>query len=275
MKLSKAARYGDTVTAVDTLTPATTVLVQFDPLSYAKIDGVAVRKRAISAEPSVTVPEVITIGSDVYLVGTGVPDYWKGAEIRRNYVIQGADGLANLTTIAAALANTAPATAYASLVFSKYSTDQRESSDYWPQYQIFLAGSESAPYDSMVQLNSKWYLVKESYLSQSGLRIAMVNELFDPVFETINYKARTYTASTDTWAEATTSVKVMRVRWTEHFQYISKASENYERGDLQVFVLKSAVASPKVSDKLPLSDGTYTVLSVQDEGLCWSMHMRR
>ena len=59
----------------------------------------------------------------------------------------------------------------------------------------------------------------------------------------------------------------------EHFRYLTKASETYERGDQQVFVLKSV--TPKPSDNLTLSDGVWRVLSAQDEGTLWSLHVRR
>ena len=274
MKLHTAARRFDRTPAADAYTPATTFLCQLAPLDLYKIDATAVKRREMSCAPSVTIPtrQAITIDGQVFLVGDGSSDQWEGTKIRTNYVLQGADHLASLTTIAAALANTAATSAYASLDFSKFQSDSRESADYLPQYQIFIASAETKP--ELIQAGGVWYLVKEGYLSVSGLQSLLTNELRDPVFETITYGARTYAPVTDTWSGTTSSVKIFRVRWTEHFRYLTKASENYERGDMQVFVLKSAL-TPKVSDKLTLSDGAWTVLSIQDEGLTWSLHVRR
>lgn len=277
MRLSKAANKFNNLVVADAYTPATTLKVQFDPMSFTKIEGVSIRKRQVSAAPDVTMPArgVINIDGQNYLVGHAAPDYWKGQVIRNTYVIQGADGLANLHSIASALNNTAGAQAYAALAFSKYMPEAADNSKYPPQYQVFLAGSESAPADSLVQLNSTWYLVKQSYLSTSGLRIALANELAEPSFETVNFGARTYDPVTDTYSSTSTSVKVLRVKWSEHYNYLSKASEDYQRGDMQVMVLKLAMPAAKPSDTLALSDGSWKVLSVQDEGTVLSLHVRR
>ena len=275
MKLSVAAGMGDTLLASDAY-GADTFMCQLDALSYAKVDGVMVRKRSISTKPDVVMPArgVIRIQGQEYLVGTDVDDYWKGSPIRTNYVIQGTDGLANLSSIAQALANTAPSTAYASLVFSRYLPDEADSSKYPPQYQLFLAGSESVPTDSLLQLNGVWYLIKSSYHSTSGLRIGMANEIKGTVFETVSVSGRTYDPLTDTYSGAPAIIKIMRVKWQEHFNYLTKGQINYERGDEQLFILKTQM-SPAPADTLTLSDGSWKIMDVQDEGLIWSCHVRR
>jgi len=278
MNLFNVARFGDTQSVTDAYNPMLPAFyVGFDPLSYSKIDGTSVTKRMISAAPSVVIPNrgCISIDGTEYIVGYGSPDYFKGSKIRVNYVIQGADGLANLTSVAGKLANTAPATAYAALAFSKYLPDANDNSRMPPQYQVFLAGSENAPADSLIELGTSTYLVKQSYISTSGLRIALATALDEPVFETINYNAQTYDPVTDTYSGATTSVKIMRVKWSEHYTYLTKADETYQRGDVQGMVMKSAMAAAKESDVLALSDGSWRVLSVQDEGATLSMHLRR
>jgi hypothetical protein len=274
MNLEKVARRFDTTIATDAYSTAT-FLCQFEVLSYSKIDGVAVKKRTISTAENITVParRVVDIGGQKYLLGTPAPDYWDNGTIRLNFVIQGADGLADLTTIAAELAGTPPATAYAALAFAKYLPDAEDSSRYPPQYQVFLSGTESAPADSLVKLNSVWYLIKESYISTSGLRVSLANAIDSPNFETATFSSRVYNPVTDTHTTTNTTMKIFRVKWSEHFRYLSKASEQYERGDQQVFTLKSVTPDPP--DNFVLSDGTWKVVSSQDEGLTWSCHVRR
>ena len=275
MRLYRAARLGDTVTATDAY-GTDTFDCGFEPMSFNKIDGVSITKRQISVAPGTVMParSVATIDGRQYLLGHGAPDYWKGKAIRLNYVIQGADGLANLLTIGQALANSTPTTAYAALAFAKYMpADTNDNSKFSPQYQMFLAGSENAPADSLIQLATKWFLVKQSYISTSGLRIALVNEIEDPVFETVTFGSRTYDPITDAYSSTGASVKIMRIKWSEHYTYLSIGTETYERGDQQVFMLKTA--TPKPSDTLTLSDGTWRILAVQDEGTRWSCHVRR
>ena len=275
MRLHRAATKFNQLTAVDSYNPGTSIKVQFEPLAYSKIDGVAVKKRTISVAPNVTIPtrQVITIEGQAYLVGHGAPDFWKDSVIRLNHVIQGADGLASLTTIAAELASASRKRAYAALAFSKYLPDAEDSSRYPPQYQVFLAGSEIAEQDSLVLLNSIWYLVKESYLSTSGLRVCLANVVEAPNFETATFVSRVYAPLTDTYVDTPSSVRVFRVKWSEHFKYLSKATEQYERGDLTVMMLKAVTPDPP--DTLTLSDGVWRILSAQDEGLTWNCHARR
>ena len=274
MKLSNAARMGDTVVASDAYGTAQ-VMVQYDPMSFAKIDGVSVRKRQISAAPSVAMPArgVITIDGQKYLAGHGAPDYWRGKAIRVSYVIQGADGLANLMTIGQALAGTPPVTAYAAVVFNKYIGEMNDNSRMAPQYQVFLAGAEEAPEDTLIGLEGAFYLVKQSYISTSGLRVALANIVDEPCFETVSFANRVYDPVSDSYTSAGTSIKIFRIKWSESFTYLSKASEGFERGDIQVFMLKSS--TPKPSDLLTLSDGSWRILAVQDMGATWRCHARR
>ena len=274
MRLKSAAGRFDTTLASDAYNPATTFLCQYEPMSFSKIEGVQIFKRQVSVKPTVAIPPrgAITIEGKTYLVGHGAPDFWQGDPIRITLIIQGADGLASLNSIANELVGTAPATAYAALVFSKYMPDSDNNSKYPPQYQVFLSGTEDAPSDSLIHLNSRWFLVKQSYLSTSGLRVALANELEEPTFETISFGSKTYDPITDTSGTSASTVKILRVKWSEHFTYLSQGSENYQRGDQQIFVPKTV--TPKPSDTLTLSDGVWRILSVQNEAT-WSCHARR
>ena len=274
MRLHSTATKFDNTVAKDAYSDAT-FPCQFEILSYSKIDGVAVKKRQISTGPDVVIPKrkVVVIGGQTYLLGHGAPDYWKGSVIRVNYVVQGSDALAHITTIANALSGYQPIKAYAALVFAKYLPDTEDSSKYPPQYEIFLSGYEEAPADSLIKLNDTWYLVKQSYISNSGLRVALANALDTPNLETASLTTRTYNPVDDTYSAAATNIPVLRVKWSEHFRYLSKGTETYERGDLTVMVLKDH--SPASPDTLTLSDGVWRVLSAQDEGLIWNCHARR
>ena len=276
MKLANAAKFFDKTVAEDAYDATATFMCQVDPQVYFKIDGVAVKKRTMACSPSVVVPsrQVVNIENQAYLVGSGTPDMWKGTVIRNNYVLQGADDLATLNTIAAELAGTAGTQAFAALVFSKYLPEGADSSKYPPQYQIFMSGTESAPADSLVNIGTRWFLVKDSYIGLSGLLLALVNEIKGTVFETITANSEAYDPVTDAYTPTPATIKVLRVRWQEHFTYLSKAQIEYFRGDEQVFILKADM-TPNPGDTLVLSDGTWRVLDAQDDGLIWSCHVRR
>ena len=276
MRLSRAANRFNDMIAADAYAPTATFLVQFEPVSYSKLDGVQVRKRSTSIAPDVVIPArgVIAIDGQNYLVGHTAPDYWKGRVIRRTVVIQGADGLAVVSSITEALGNSPGVSAYASAAFSKYNTDMRESSAYHPEYQLFFAGSESLSEGTLVSLNGDWFLVKEAYHSTSGLLVGLADKLPGTVFETVTVNSNTYDPVLDAYTTSAASAKVMRVRWKESFEYLTAAQEDYVRGDETVFVLQSAFDA-KPSDTLTLSDGDWRVISVVDQGAVLALHARR
>ena len=268
---------GDTQLAMDAY-GTDTFMVGFDALSYSKIDGTNVTKRAVSVAPTVTLPSrgALKIADQVYLFGHAAPDFWKGEVIRNTVIIQGADGLANLTTIGDALSGTAPTTAYAAAVFSKY-VPVDASSKYPPQFQIFLSGTESAQEDSLIELGGTYYFVKQSYRSTSGLLIALSNVVENtpetPCFETVSLGSRTYDPILDAYTTTGAPTNVFRIKWSESFEYLSVGTTAFQRGDMQVFV--PSTLTPKSGDILPLSDGSWKILSVQKVGTTWRCHVRR
>lgn len=277
MRLHAAAKRFDDTLAADAYNPSVTFMCQFEAMSFSKIDGVAIRKRQISVEPSTLVPPrgAITIHGETYLVGHAAPDYWRNKVIRKTLVIQGADGVSAILSIADALGNLPGASAYASAVFSKYGTDERADSHFRPQYQLFFAGCEHIESGQLVHLNADWFLVKEAYLSTSGLVIALANRVDGSVFETGLRSVNDYDPLTDTYASTTVGLNVFRVIWTEDFAYATLAQETYVRGDQTMHVLKSAWPDVKPSDSMTLSDGRWRVLAVEDKGLTFALHMRR
>ena len=278
MKLSNAAKMGDTQAALDAYNPSSGVFfVGLEPLSFSKIDGVAVKKRAMSVAPGVTMPlrGAVTIDGQTYLVGHGAPDYWHGSLIRTTYVMQGADGVSAILTVAEALGNLPGVAAYAATVFMKYAVDERTSSEFFPQYQVFLGGAETIAAGYLVHLDDRWFHIKEAYHSASGLIIALGNKFDNSIFETATITTKTYSPVTDTYASATTTAKILRFRRAESFDRVTTAQENNEQGDETVHVLKSAWPLVKQSDTLTLSDGPWRVLAVEDKGLTMSLHTRR
>ena len=103
--------------------------------------------------------------------------------------------------------------------------------------------------------------------------MSLANVVDSPNFEMATFTSRAYAPLTDTYVDTPSAIKVFRIKWAEHFEYLSKATEQYERGDLTVMMLKAVTPDPP--DTLTLSDGVWRILSAQDEGLTWSCHARR
>lgn len=274
MELSTASAYFDRTIAVDAYNPRTKFKCQIEPLDMYRTEGTRIKVRNMSTAPGVATPArgVIRIDSQPYLVSDSSSDHWEGRAIRKRYVIQGADYVVEIRTIAQALAGTAGTSAYASIDFNKYGTDERDSSDYHPQYHIFFSGTETVPENAILTSGGNAYLVRNSYRTPAGLTDALSNGLDDP-FVSVTFKSRTYVPVTDTYTETSSTVSGILIRWQDHFLYLSQGSEKYERGDGQLLVPASIVV--KSNDTIELRGSVWRVLSAVEHADFTSLHVRR
>ena len=274
MKLKNVSKFFDKTKAVDAYNSLYSFKCQVEPLDMYRTEGTRIKIRNMSTAPGVTIParRVIKIDDQAYIVSDSSLDHWSGEAIRSRYVLQGADYVVEIRTIAQVLEDVAGVQAFASIDFNKYGTDERDSADYHPQYHIFL-GEGAANEHSIIHTTERTYLVKNSYKTPSGLYDAICNELDDPVIDAVTFKSRTYIPITDSFTESSSTTRCIRIRWQDKFTYLSQGSEKFERGDIQVLVPSSV--TPKAADVVELSDGPWRVLSVVDGVGCRALHMRR
>lgn len=275
MKLKNAAKYFDRTRAVNAYNRTQKFNCQLEPLDMYRTEGTRIKIRNMSTEPGVVIPDrrVIMIDEQAYLVSEGSHDYWGGKKLRARYVIQGADYVVEIRSISEVLADVAGTLAHASVDFSKYGTDERDSADYHSQYHIYF-GNEDVPENAILSTsNGSHYLVKNSYRTPAGLIDALSNELDSPVIDTATYKVRTYTPVTDTYTEVSSTVRCVRVRWQDYFTYLSQGSTKFERGDMQVFVPLSM--TPKSNDVISIGGETWKVLASVESSGFRTLHVRR
>lgn len=276
MKLRQASRYFDRSKFTDAYDEKVRLRAQLDPLDYYKIDGATVKRRVMSTDPSVTMPlrHTLRIDDQVFITGDVAVDYWLGKPVRHRYVLQGADDLAVLRTIAEVLADASGTEAYTSKVWSKYETDSRVSSDYINEYHLYFAAGEPLLERQIILCDEAWYFVRGVHQAQSGLLDCITHRLPADPREDVEFHTRSYDPVTDVTASVTTTVASVTLRWQDDFQYLSLGSTDYERGDAQVWVLASAVPAPKSGDLVELAGKPHRVLSTRVEGTCHSLHVR-
>lgn len=274
MKLKDAAKFFDKTVAKDAYNHAKRFKCQIEPLDLYKMDGTRIKMRGMSTAPGIAIPArgVINIAGQNYLVSDNSDDQWAGEAVRSRYVIQGADDLVQIKTIAQELASQTGTQAFASIDFNKYSTDERDSSDYHAQYHIFLGGTETVAENYLISTLDRTYLVKAAHTSTSGLKDALCNLLDDPVIDTATFGSRAYDPISDTYTDTTSTVRCIRIRWQDHFNYLSQGSEKFERADMVVLVPLSM--TPKAGDKITL-DEPWRVVSVVSHPTYRSLHVRR
>lgn len=277
MRLKRVSRFFDKTVCRDAYGQGT-FKAQLEPFDVYKLDGAAVKRRMMSAAADVVIPRrrTIDISGQKYLVGDGTPDHWNNEVIRMRYVLHGADYLATVRTIAETLADSGGFTAWVSRDWNRDTTDTRVSAENISQYHIFFGSYENVPDEAVVELSDgRFYLVQGVHRALSGFVDALSNEIPEPVFETIQLNSRTYDPVGDSYTESATSVRVLRLRWQEAFQYLTRASVEYERGDLLVMMLRSGTPSPRPGDVLSLSDGDWKIVSHIEHVEHYSLHLRR
>jgi hypothetical protein len=275
LNLANAAKAFDNLLCADAYNPGTTFYGQFDTYNDSIRDSVTTSRSILSTAPSVTIParHAVTFLSDIWILGNPQIDYFKNAPVRVKYVAHGVTSKATVKTFAEALAGSAGFTAYAGRQWVKATKEIDVSSGMYDEFEIYFASTESIPDDALIQLDGYWNLARTSFPSATGLLTVVCDELPAPVLETGAYLTATYDPVADTTSTASAALQVLRFRWQSHFKYPTLASHKFERGDLNAFVLKSAVTA-KAGDLLSLSDGDWRILSVIDYGLTWGAHIR-
>ena len=274
MKLKSVSKFFDKTKAVDAYNTRYSFKCQVEPLDMYRTEGTRIKIRNMSTAPEVTIParRVIKIDDQAYIVSDSSLDHWSGEAIRSRYVLQGADHVVEIRTIAQVLEDVPGVQAFASIDFNKYGTDERDSSEYHPQYHIYF-GKETVGEDALIHSTGSNYLVKNSYLTPAGIVDALANELDDPVVQVTVSTGRSYNPVTDSYTASTTTVRAVRVRWQEQFSYLTQGSTKYERGDAQLFVLSAVQA--KAGDIVSIGSEDFKVLSYLEKSGYRSLHIRR
>ena len=278
MLLSKVASFFDNQSFKDSYTGDHVLYGQMDLFNGTVRDGITSVRAIISMAPDLAIParKALTLGSNVWLMSDRPnTDFFKAKPIRDNYVAHQADGLAEIKTILQELSNTAGTMAYGSMIWQKGEKEVAESSTISNISDIYFANSEVIPNLSIVKLRGITYLARYSYLTTGGFLVAVSDQLDAPNFETISYTSNTYNPITDARTGAPTSIKALRIRWQDKFEYMTRSSAKYLVGDDVVLVRKVDASSVSTGDVVVLSDGPRRVESYQDDGLLWHLHVRR
>jgi hypothetical protein len=275
VKLANAATYFDRTVARDAYNHAVKFKCQIEPLDLYRMDGTRVKVRGMDTAPGIKIPtrRVINIDGQDYLVSAMSGDQWAGKRIRQRFVIQGADDIVQIKTIKQELDGDPGVQAFASIDFNKYNTDERDSSDYHPQYHVFLGPDEPAVEGGIISTVDQNYLIRNVNKTTAGLRDALVNVIDDPFIDSAVFASRTYDPLLDSYAEVTTTVRCIRVRWQEHFMYLSPASEKFQKGDMIVLLPNSVTVA--AGDNIDLTDGVWNVRAVVGRGDYQQAHVRR
>lgn len=277
MDLASAAGFFDSVRCVDTFAPHREFLAQLDLFDDSRRDGTTVARRVLSVKPDVQMPSrrVITIDGEQWIVGTFENDIFDGDVVRRKYIIHRADGACTVQS-AAQLITTGGLTTYAARAWIKDMKELDVSSRFEGFYNVYLPQNVAVTTGDMLTLLGEFYRVRNTFPSTAGFIVAESDRLPADMAVNAIYRQGTYDPATDAFAALVdTAVTVLMMRWQDNFLLQTEAAEKYVAGDVHGVVSKAALPAPaKAGDLVIFGAKTWEVISVDDEGTSWGLHLR-
>lgn len=275
MRLKAAARFFDDTPVYDGYTGEYLWPCQFSSFNDANAVGSTSTRRILSIAPGLQLParRVIKIFDDVWLVGDGNPDSWKGEPIRQSFNMKKSNVSVEICTPAQACLGTAGTQAYAQKIYFKDTINSLNNADYDPFWNFFLAPTEPVAKGAFLRAGSQLYRVRSDYVPLEDLRIAQSDSVdAGPVSAVFTTGA--YNPVTDSFAATTVTAPVILLDFTKLYAYQSKASERVASGDMNALVAKASL-TPVVGKSLSLSSVDWKILSVESEQDAWLLHLRK
>lgn len=276
MRLATAARHFDRTLCQDTFLPSTQFYGQFDVFDDSKRDGATVVRRVLSLSPSVAIPprRVVTVLDEQWIIGEHQDDHYRGAFLRRKYIVQRASA-ASIQSIAQALGTAGTVLTYASKLWVKDLKEAEVSSKLLGFFNIYLPSGETLAIGNLITVAGRVHIVRNTFLSAAGFLVAEADELELTALTVGSYVPQTYTPATDERAAgAPVALNVLRLRWQDQYAYANQAEPKYEEGDFRAIIRKADVAAAKTNDLLTLGGEPFEILAVSNEGDCWGLHLR-
>jgi hypothetical protein len=261
MKLSNVAKYFNQTPVYDAYSGDFLFDAQLDVYDDSKSDGLTVQRRVLEVTPEDARPtrSVVEIGSQKFVLGAEVLDYFMRKPIRKKYVMHQADGLATVKTLRQLLDEAVGQQIYAGRMWERTAAQIEESSNLVNVLDVFFAMTETVLPNQFIHLAGSWHIVRASVPSGAGLGMAIVEQIGDSPIETGTITRKTHDKVTDTYQNVSVPVTVARFRWQSNFEYFSEASETFVRGDQRAAALKSFGLTP--GQLLSLSDGKWLIVS--------------
>lgn len=275
MRLKAAARYFDDTPVYDGYTGDYLWPCQFSSFNDANAVGSTSTRRILSIAPGLVLParRAIKVFDDVWLVGDGNPDSWKGGVIRQSFNMKKSNGLVEVVTPAQACLGTAGTEAYAQQIYFKDTVNSLNNADYDPFWNFFFAPGEPVAKGAFLRVGAKLYRVRSDYVPLEDLRIAQSDEVdLGPLSAVFTVGA--YNAVTDSFTTTTVTTAVVMMDFSKAYAYQTKASERVAAGDMNALVAKSAL-TPDVGKLVFINSLDWKILSRESEQDAWLLHLRK
>lgn len=220
----------------------------------------------------------VQIGTDRFIAGRSVRDYFQGSAVREHMLLHPADYLVTAAHPAGFLGDTGSFTFYAGLSWLKERKEETRTSEAFSVYDIYCSAAEAIAPGMLIKPPAGVYLRVQGVDQRSGGLLVLVSqELGADAQRSVSYiVSGAYDPVTDSSsASAPIVVPAFVEPFTTNYNYMTNGATDFERADRVVTVRTTAVASPKPGDTLVDQSLTFRVLEKQNDGNgCWEVHVR-
>lgn len=272
MSLAAAAAYFDRTPVLDPDNGNTLFYGQLEPYDDSRRDAGAAYRRILSVAPGTSVPRVVRVHGEAWIVGRRESDSL-GEILRDKYVLQPAGVKASISRLEDFLAGDASAAAWVAIEWLKDAKELSVSSDAVVMYTVIAPEGADLREHDIVWYAGRALMLQAPRHHPSGYIEAEAFELDQVLPATATVAARTFDPQAGAYTTSTTDTQpCLRVRWQSLYLYESQASARYQEGDTVLIVPPDAQV---VNDSLVTLDGkNWKVLAVQTLSGVLCVHAR-
>lgn len=269
MLLSSAASFFDRTPCTDAYTGELLFMAQMSLYDDTKRDSEASERRVISTAAGVELPlrRVVEMLGAKYILGKANPDVFNGEVVRLGHVAHEASVKAHVKTLSQASLGQTGTEVWAAHAWVKNQAFTEQDSNLTPQFHLFFSTTEQVRKNCVVEYAGVLYITRAWNIGASGLLVALAEEITDPSFETA--QARTgYDRVLGQFTGSDQPVRLLRLRWQSLFDYGTRLAQPFGPDECQLVISKSEF-TPESGTQLTLSDGIFSISSVQSLGDVW------
>jgi hypothetical protein len=276
MKLKAAARRFDTCPVYDAYNNALLFKAQVSTFLEASPDGSTAKRRVLSVDPSITPPTHSTINvlNELWVVGDGILDEWRGGAIRASYWMKASSGLFSLVTPGQACSGTVVAAQHGQRDYLKDTVNGVTDAQYDPFWIFHFSKNAVIAKGTLVKQGPTLYRVRTVHLSLEGFKTAQCDEIDYGVISSTFTSTGVYNPVLDTYSAASVTVPSILLDYYKVYEFRTQASPSNLAGDMALIVAKSSV-SPVVGQNVVVNSESWRIIAIVSDQDAWSLHIRR
>lgn len=193
-----------------------------------------------------------------YLAGRGQVDTHRGEPVRVSYVLQQADGLAKIQTLAQVCGGQAGTLAHASRRQVGSTVTQQESLTTL-KWDVTFAVNESVRPGALIDLLGSWYYVRSTRVSDTGFLVCEADGVGADAVSVSTVKVQSMDRVTERTQTTQTQATTVLLPWTSEF-LVGHGSDGRPEPGQRTLVLPAGVGT--VGSKVERTDGVWLIQGV-------------